>query len=57
MAFFLKTSGSKVGALLLLLYLSEDGHFVFTCNLRAMFRILSVTCSLTGYARVKRSSA
>ena len=28
----------------------EFGHFVLTCNLRAMFRILSVTRSLTCYA-------
>ena len=36
-------SGLKVRTLT---YLGKDGHFVLTCNLRAMFRILSVTRSL-----------
>ena len=36
-------------------YLSGDGHFVLTCNIRAMFRILSITCSLTCYARASLS--
>ena len=30
-------------------YLCGDGHFVLMCNLRAMFRILSVTRLLTCY--------
>ena len=32
-------------------YHGGDGRFVLTCNIHAMFRILSVTRSLTCYAR------